>query len=437
MEKILVINYYWPPSGGPAVQRWLSFVKRLPEFDIEPVVLTVDEKFATYPVLDETLVKEVPTGTQVHKTKTKELYWLYKRSVGRGKVPTAAFANESKPGPLKKIARFIRGNFFIPDPRKPWKKYALPTAIALMRDQNIKVFATAGPPHSTHLIGLQLQKETGTRWIADIHDAWTDISYYKEFMQLPFARKKDARYELSVLENADAVLTLGPRLARKLASKSSKIDPNKIHVISMGYDENLFENKSVETQTDRFIITYVGTMADFYKPEVFLDALRAFFEKNPDAPCLMRFVGMVSNGVKDYISEIGIEDKVEYIPFVPHKKSVAYLHNASVLLQVNPHFEGEERHIPGKIYEYLAARKPIINIAPADSDVAEIVANCESGKTFERTDEVDISAYLNELYNLWARNKQLDLQSRNNSAYTQYSRHNETMKLGKIIHGLL
>lgn len=435
-EKILIINYYWPPSGGPAVQRWLAFTERLPQFGISPIILTVDENYATYPMMDESLVKQVSPKVVVHKTKTKELFWMYKKTAGRGTIPTAAFANESNPGPLRKIARFIRGNFFIPDPRKGWKKYALPKALSLIREENIKVFVTCGPPHSTHLIGLKLKKQTEAKWIADFHDAWTDVMYYSHFYQTTLAKAYDAKLERTVLEQADAVLTVGEKLRQKLGAKSSNIGTNKIHLITMGYDEKIFAPLEVDPPQTKFTITYTGTISDFYKPEAFFDALVVALKSHENFPLKLRFVGLVSENVEAYMNQCGLKDYVELVPYVPHKEAVNYLTHSSLLFLINPQFQNEEGHIPGKLYEYLAVRKPILNIAPLQSDSARIIAECHSGETFERTQIKEMTRWLMSHMEIWNINKTCNLQS-SEKLYEQFSRLNETRKLAEVVDGLI
>ncbi len=172
--KILLLNYYWPPGGGPAVQRWLDITNYLSAYGIDTDVVTVDDKLATYPFRDETLMTRISPGTRIFRTGTSELFSIYKRFIGKGKVPANGLVDEPDPTFLQKAARFARGNFFLPDPRRGWNKHAYAQAAALIKTERIDVIFTAGPPHSTHLIGLKLKKHfPHIPWIADIHDYWT------------------------------------------------------------------------------------------------------------------------------------------------------------------------------------------------------------------------------------------------------------------------
>lgn len=433
--NILIINYYWPPSGGSVVQRWLSFCRFLPEYGITPMVLTVDDTKATYPSIDKSLLSDIPKDLKVFKTDTAELFWLYKGTIGKGNVPAAAFANESNPTFMQKLARFVRGNLFIPDPRHGWNKYAVEKAKELIEKFDIKVIVTAGPPHSTHLIGLKLKKHfPALKWIADFHDVWTDVIYYDKFYHTKWAKKKDAAYEKEVLESADKILTVGRGYKEKLLSKSDKINPDKIEIITMGYDERCFTDPS-NPPNDEFVITYTGTIADYYNPDVFLEALKEVKEKNPEVRYKLRFVGILSEGIKRKIHELGLSDILNDVGYVSHDDSIKYLMDSTVLLLINPVVSNEDMVIPGKIYEYLAAKKPVINITKRTSDLARILREANAGETFERNMHPELAAYLQDLTNKWKQNPNLDLSAIDNY-YQNFSRHTETKHLSCIIKNL-
>ncbi|MCY7361395.1 MAG: glycosyltransferase, partial [Ignavibacteria bacterium] len=272
MEKVLIITYYWPPSGGAGVQRILKFVKYLPEFGIKPFIVTVNKDKASYPVLDETLERDIPKEAEVFRTDTFEPYELYSKLLGKKSIPTG-FSNESNPGTFQKFSRFIRGNFFIPDGRKGWINFAFREACRIIEKENIKTVVTTSPPHSAQIVGLKLKKKYNLNWIADLRDSWTDIYYYNEFSHRKFAKEKDLKYEKNVLENADKIITVGKNLKEIFVKKSKKINPQKVFVIPNGYDEEDFKNKpieieketetEIETETENeFIITYTGTLAE-------------------------------------------------------------------------------------------------------------------------------------------------------------------------------
>jgi hypothetical protein len=174
MNKVLIVTYYWPPSGGAGVQRWLKFSKYLPEFGWEPIILTVDPEFAAYPVTDYSLSEGFPSSVKIFKTAATNYFRVYNKDKTR--IPTAGFANNKENTLKEKIMRFIRGNFFIPDPRRGWNSFAFRKACEIIETERIENIITTSPPHSTQLIGLNIKKKyPAINWIADLRDPWTDI----------------------------------------------------------------------------------------------------------------------------------------------------------------------------------------------------------------------------------------------------------------------
>ena len=429
--NILIVTYYWPPSGGPAVQRWLAFTKLLAEKGMSVHVLTVEEESANYPAIDKSLELQVSPSIKVYKTKTAELYWVYKKYVGKGKAPSAGFANEGKPGVMQNISRFVRGNFFIPDARKSWNKFAIAKAAEIIQLEKIDLVITAGPPHSTHLIGIEIQKRFSLPWIADFHDAWTDVWYYDKLMHTAVAAGIDKNLERKVLEKADRVFTVGQLLKKTLAAKSDLIGEKKIDVISMGYDEKEFSTSS-QPPKDEFVITYTGTIDSSYEPEIFFLAIKHIREKFIEIKYKMRFAGILAEGLKNKIVDLGLSDILDEEGYVPHQKSIEYLLNSTALLLVSPKVKSEEIIIPGKIYEYLASHKPVINIGSLGCDSARIISECEAGKNFDRNMYAELVDWLEELSIQWRSNPDLDLKN-SNSNYLHYSRTREAERVHKVI----
>lgn len=419
-KKILIITYYWPPSGGAAVQRWLSLSNELQKKGWQVFVITVDEKYATYQLYDPGLVNDIHPGIIVTKTKTREPFGLYKSLFGKKSIPAPGFSNESNPSFLKKTARFIRGNFFIPDPRKGWKSYLVKAASDIITKENIRHVITAGPPHSTHLSGMALKKAIPSiNWICDFHDLWTDVIYYKQLYHIGFVKKKDLALEKLVLESADHVLTVGEKYREKLLSKSKVINPQKVHIIRIGYDEELFKPVA-KTEQEKFTITYTGTIAQYYHPETFFTALQKVVKRYPALPVTLKIVGIMAESIKAQIAALGLSSILDDKGYISHKEAVEELFKASCLLLVNPVTADEEMVIPGKIYEYLAAYKPIINITSHKSETAALINESNAGATFERTEADKIERYLEAIIEKWLKEKNTDLPF--NKSVEQYSR---------------
>jgi len=375
MKRVLIITYYWPPSGGAGVQRWLKFAKYLPEFDWEPVILTVDPEHATYPVTDQSLLHDVDPKLRVIRTRSREWFSVYKKATNAEKIPYGAFASEPDKISFKqKVARFVRGNFFLPDPRKGWNSFAVNAARKLIQEEEIRYIITTGPPHSTHLVGLKLRKTNDIRWIADFRDPWTDIFYYREFYPTLPADIINRRMERKVIQSADHIVTVSPSWARLLANKvpGSK---KEVSVITNGYDAEDFVGESSQVP-DRTMITYIGTIADSYPFDRFIESFISWTRTNPRG--LLRIVGTVSKNQMDKFSRIP-EEHFEYVPYVEHAEVIRYLSEASALLISVPQHSSSAGIIPGKLFEYMAARRPIMYLGKESDDAAQLILNSNSG----------------------------------------------------------
>ena len=392
MNKVLIVTYYWPPSGGAGVQRWLKFSKYLPEFGWEPIILTVDPEYAAYPVTDFSLNDDLPSSIRVYPTPAINYFGIYRKN--KSKIPTAGFANSIDNTLKGKIFRFIRGNFFLPDPRKGWNKYAFKKACELIENEGIINVITTSPPHSTQLIGLKIKKKyPALNWIADLRDPWTDIYYYKQFYPTFISKMIDQRFEKSVLKKADKIITVGVSLKNLFSLKIKGLE-NKTEVITNGYDEDDFTGIT-PIIPPMFTITYVGTLSDIYPIDGFLNAVQIFKDKGNEI--ILRFIGTVSKSQKDLIQSKSGDSILEFIPYVNHTAAIQYMLKTSVLLLIIPDHKSNKSIITGKIFEYIASGKPIVCIGPLDGDAAGIIGNKEYGKTFSYMDSKGISEYLASL----------------------------------------
>ncbi len=382
MKKVLIITYYWPPSGGAGVQRWLKFAKYLPEFGWQPIILTVDPKYASYPQRDNSLLTEVDFNCMVFTTKSFELYNLYKFVSGKKEVPYGGFANESKEGIFQKVSKFLRGNFLLPDPRKGWNKYAYKKATELIREYHIETVITTSPPHSTQLIGLKLKRNFPIQWIADLRDPWTDIYYYNQFKHTALARKTDQNYERKVVENADLLITVSEDVKRIFAEKSDLRIANKTFVIPNGFDEDDFKINILPAET-RKVITYSGTISEAYPLESLLKAL-CLLPDELKSQIIIRFVGKVPASIVDQFRSAGLE--IDLTGYVDHPRSIEYLFRSDLLLLVIPKVKNNKGILTGKFFEYLASQKPVLAIGPTDGDLAKIIQETKCGKLFDYDD---------------------------------------------------
>jgi len=389
MQKVLIVTYYWPPGSGAGVQRWLKFSKYLTKLGWKPVILTVDPDFAVYPAIDISLNDEIAPGLAVYKTRARNYFRFYKKD--KSKIPSAGFAIDEEKGIISRFTRFVRGNFFIPDPRKGWNRYAFEKACEIIETQKIDRLITTSPPHSTQLIGLRLKKRfPGIRWIADMRDPWTDIYYYDKFYPSFLSRKIDGAYEKSVLKSADGIITVGNSLKGLFSSKMPGIG-EKISVISNGYDEEDFSG-STTSKPEIFTISFVGTLSGSYPVRGFLNAIKTLIEKG--IRFRLRFTGAVSEEQKELIISAADRSNIEFIPFSEHSKAVRNMLETSVLLLIIPDHKSSGSIITGKLFEYLASGKPVICMGPADGDAAMILDETGHGKTFNYYDSEGVSEYL-------------------------------------------
>jgi glycosyltransferase involved in cell wall biosynthesis len=429
-KKILVITYYWPPSGGAGVQRILKFVKYLPQFDIEPVVLTIDEKSAFYPATDESLRNEIPKGIKVYRTRSFEPLKILSSFVGKRNIPQSGFSNRSHKGIFHTLLRFIRGNFFIPDARVGWVKHAYRAACRIIEEEKIDTVLISSPPHSTQLVGLKLKnKYKYLKWIADLRDPWTDIYYYKEMLHTQWAKSKDSKLEKEVVERADEIIVVSKPIEETFRSKATAKLENTFHVIPNGYDEEDFTG-AVQEMDDAFVITYAGTIADTYNPQIFFECLRKLKATFPGMKLKLRFVGGRTENIVAIIKANELEPELELISHVSHEQAIRFMRSTNALLLVIPDVPGSKGILTGKLFEYLAARKPIINIGPADGEAAEIISECRAGRTFERNEQEAIVNYLYELVRQWNQNQHADI---DDNSINKYSRRSQTEQLAAII----
>jgi glycosyltransferase involved in cell wall biosynthesis len=321
-------------------------VKYFREFGIEPIVLTVDPEFATFPNYDYSLLKEIPEGIEIHTTQASSPFELYKK-VRKKDAPQAGFSGEKKTGLVDKVMRFIRGNFFIPDARVGWNKFALEKAKELIQQHNIDSIVTTSPPHSTQLIGLQLKQEFNLHWLADLRDPWTEIYYNQELFRTAFAKRKDYKFEQTCLKNADKIVVVSEDIKRHFGAKRKEI-LDKIHVIPNGFDETDFNinlgQKNVipncnsgnnpDSNRKHKIISYVGNLGEQYPVEGFFEAFSEIVKT--DSNWKLQFVGNCHGGVKRMVESLKISANVEFILYVNHSEAIDYMLKASILLLIIP-----------------------------------------------------------------------------------------------------
>jgi len=378
MKKVLIITYYWPPSGGSGVQRWLKHTKYLPEFDWQPVVFTPENP--SFEVKDESLLADISPETEVIKLPIWEPYQLINKLKGKGSQQTD-LVKKNKRSFFSKLMLWIRGNFFIPDPRRFWVKSAVTVLKDMISSNNIDVVITTGPPHSMHLIGQKLKKHTEVKWVADFRDPWTQWELFDNFYLSSWARKRHKKLELSVLKQADAVLSVSKHYASDLEALGGR----KVEVITNGFDQAEFE-KVPDSKPDKFIIRHIGVVDELRDPRPILHALKQLVDKG-DMDIQFEFVGNINQTLRAEIAEDDILNSVvDFKPYVPHNEVISLYKSSAVLLLVLANSRISIGNIPGKLFEYLASRRPVLVVGNTKGDSAEIVKNTNAGLAVERND---------------------------------------------------
>jgi glycosyltransferase involved in cell wall biosynthesis len=353
----------------------------------------------------------------------------YKKYIGKGKVPASGFVNESN-SVVQKMARFVRGNFYFPDPRGNWTTKAIAVATDLIVRDGYTNIITAGPPHSTHRIGKEIKQQFPfINWIADFHDAWTDIWFYDKLYKTPIAKWIDSSMEKSILQKADYIVTVGNDLRQVLSQKIEGKKSTKFITVSMGYDDTI-DFSPLENDSDILTICYTGTIDRAYEPWVIIDAVKSLADEGFAVELL--FIGITEGEIKAYVDSEQAQSVVRFIYYVTHHESVAYLRKTDALLLVSPKVKSERLIIPGKLYEYLAAQKPIINVGDKNSNTAKIISECQAGINVDRDEYNELVVFLRN----WLTKRKMDKSFKpivSNEKITQYSRRNEAEKIERIL----
>lgn len=426
-KKILIITYYWPPAGGPGVQRWLKFAKYLPDFGWKPIIYTPENP--SYPLLDETLMKDVPENIEMVRTKIWEPYQLAEKLNKSNKKFKAGQFDVGKNQSWKsKLSIWVRGNFFIPDARVFWVKPSIKFLEKYLKENNIDTVITSGPPHSLHLIGLGLKnKLPDLKWIADFRDPWTEISYYKHLKLTKSSDKKHRQLENAVFKNADITLATSYTDAENFR----KAGANAV-CITNGFDESDSGEKAEELKKgNKFTLSYIGVLEQLRNPENLWKVLDELIKENTEfaADFTLKFVGRIDDKILHSIENSSLKNHILNLGYLSHGKAIEEMQHSDVLLITNFPNESSKGIIPGKIFEYLASGKQILSFGPDKADVAKILEETQAGKHFGYQDTETIKKFILEKYELWKNDSPFE----NTQHIEQFSRKNLTRQLTEIL----
>jgi glycosyltransferase involved in cell wall biosynthesis len=423
-NKVLIITYYWPPAGGPGVQRWLKFVKYLPDFGVQPVVYIPENP--TYPIVDQKLVSEVSDQAIIIKHRIFEPYQLasFLSKNKTQKMNSGIIPNQKKQSFLDKTFLWVRGNLFIPDARVFWVKPSVSFLEKYILENDIDTIITSGPPHSLHLIGLELKQKLNLKWFADFRDPWTTIGYHKSLRLSSFAAKKHKALEHQVLNTADTVIVTSKTTKTEFQAITNK----PISVITNGYDTEQIEKQTLEV---KFSLAHIGSFLSERNPKMLWEVLLELLEEIPSFKLNLeiKLIGAVSQEVLETISQFGLKEYLNNLGYVSHAEAIAHQRKSQVLLLIEINSEDTKSIIPGKLFEYMVSNRPIIAIGPEDSDFAEIITNTNTGVFFDYSEKMKLKRVILDFYDQFLEGR---LQS-NGVGLQNYSRKNLTKELVQLL----
>lgn len=423
-KKILIITYYWPPAGGPGVQRWLKFVKYLPEFGIQPIVYIPENP--TYPIVDVNLEEDVSEKAIILKNRIFEPYQLasfFSKNKTK-KISSGIIPNQKKQSFLDKTLLWIRGNLFIPDARVFWVKPSVSYLEKYISENNIDTIITSGPPHSLHLIGLSLKQKLNITWLADFRDPWTTIGYHKSLKLSTRAARKHKALEYQVLNTADTIIVT----SKTTKSEFEDITNKPIAVITNGYDTEPVTKINLDS---KFSLAHIGSFLSERNPLILWESLVELIQEVRDfkSHLEIKLIGAVSQEVLDTIAQFNLDSYLNNLGYVSHSEAITHQRSSQVLLLIEINSEETKSIIPGKLFEYMVSNRPIIAIGPSESDFAEIITETNTGTFFDYSEKMRLKKVILEYYNQFLEGK---LQSYG-VGLQKYSRKNLTKELAQLI----
>ena len=393
-KRVLIITYYWPPSGGSGVQRWLKFAKYLPEAGWEPVIFTPENP--DFDLQDETLIKEISPNMEVIRFPIWEPYQLFAKVKKKGKSHPGRILEQQKKGFLEKVAIWLRANILVPDPRVFWVKPSVQFLSQLLKEGQFQAIITTGPPHSLHLIGQQLKQKYGIPWLADFRDPWSQWEFLDTLPMLPFIRRRHEALEQKVLQQADVVVTISPTFQRDL----EKLSGRKIDLITNGYDSaDIPQDFATRPKVaDRLHLVYTGIIDAIRNPLPLMQALKEEFEA-AGQEISWTFVGKVSEQVQQQVQvDPWLRAHIHFVGYVSHQEVFDFYAKADALVLILTDTKNAKGNIPGKLFEYLASGLPVLALGDPQGDSSEILSQAGAGAVLSYGDQPAMRQALRRLY---------------------------------------
>ena len=420
MKKVLFVTYYWLPSGKASIHWPLKMIKFLPGNGWQPLVLTVKNE-DVFSHRDESLENELDPNVKVCRTNSFEPFSIYKTFTGKKKdeklVPSETISSANK-GLAHRISIWIRMNLFVPDARAGWYFPGVKEGRKFLENENIDAVVSIGPPHTGHLIGMTLSRHFNVPHVPVFIDPWVDIAYYRGFKRSKPTLTLDNYLEKKVLAHAEAAVFVTKTMEEDYRKKYSFLN-DKSHVLYWGYDEDKFENlKPGDDNNKEEIILHAGNIFDFQNVPKFWLAVKKEIDNGKNLR--LKFIGTVSPGIKNAVKSAGLEKYTEYAGFLPYDEMINELGKASYLLVCST----EKRHVPGKLFEYLRAGKPIIAFGDDNKEVENILSATNAGTIFRYDEDPSTFLHSQDKYHF------------DKGEVKRYDRKKIAASLSEILHGI-
>lgn len=431
-KKALIVAYYWPPSGGSGVQRWLKFVKYLPQHGWKPYVFTPENPSVV--IKDESLLKDVPSEAEIIKLPIWEPYEAFGKlsrffSGNTKAIAQSDFVVSKQSSLFSRISVWVRGNLLIPDPRKFWVRPSVRFLKDYLEKNQIDTIITTGPPHSMHLIGYKLKKNNpALRWIVDMRDPWSEWGFLDSIQTCKLAKAKHRGLEKKILTTADEVITITPFYVRQFERLSGR----KVNLITNGFDETDFADFKL-VRDNKFLIRHIGIVNEKCDPRPFMNALRALCAERPEIKenIGIEFVGQVNPVFKEFVNSNELLKSVTtFTGNVPHKDLMRIYQASAMLVLILTGYKDAEGYMPGKLFEYMATGLPILGVGPETGDAAAFLKETNTGEMIDGAKPEMIKKFILEKFQLW--------QNQTSSASIKslaYSRKAVTAKLATLLTG--
>ncbi len=424
MKQVLIITYYWPPTGGGGVQRWLKFAKYLPEFGWKPVIYTPENP--DFEIKDDSLLKDVDNVTVVLKQPIWEPFGLYRKLLGKKATQKQGVIEPSGSSLLSRFSLWVRANLMIPDPRKFWIKPSINYLVKYLKKNPVDIIITTGPPHSMHMIGLGIKKKLDIPWIADFRDPWSDWDVLDLLKISNTARRKHKTLEHQVFKHADKVLTVSWRLGKKLELTG---EFQNVEVITNGFDEDDFNLDPINP--DKFRISHTGLLNEGRNPAMLWRVLEELCSENESFAndVEIYLAGTIGHEVIEDIRNYQIiKNKVVVDGYITHRKVMEVYNQSAVLLLLVNNTSNSSWIIPAKLYEYLFTGKSILGFGKIESDANKVLVSAGQKEFLNYEDSDKIKTRILEYYHDFK-----DKKGYNMNTAMNYSRRSLTMSLASLM----